>query len=114
VASILGQRAEDIRTFELRRLGAVALLHAGGFFLGYWAARWFSQAETASRTISIEVGRQNSGLGAVLAKNSFPTLPAAVRPWALSAVFHSLIGSALAGWWRWRRSREAVDLGNTR
>lgn len=106
MASILGQRAEDIRTFELRRLGAVALLHAGGFFLGYWAARWFSQAETASRTISIEVGRQNSGLGAVLAKNSFPTLPA--------AVFHSLIGSALAGWWRWRRSREAVDLGNTR
>lgn len=111
VASIMGQRAEDIRESGARLLGAVAALHAGGFLLGYWAARVLGQPEVASRTIAIEVGMQNSGLGAVLAKNNFPALPAAVTPCAISAVFHSLIGSALAGWWRWRGARDALDSG---
>ncbi len=43
---------------------------------------------------------QNSGLGVVLAKSSFPQMPAAPTPCAISAVFHSVIGSILAGIWR--------------
>ncbi len=57
----------------------------------------------AQRTISIEVGTQNSGLAVVLARSGgFASLLTAL-PSAISAVIHCLIGSALAAVWR-RRS----------
>jgi BASS family bile acid:Na+ symporter len=45
---------------------------------------------------------QNSGLGVALAQKNFPQLPTAPVPCAISSVFHSVIGSVLAGIWRWR------------
>ena len=56
---------------------------------------------TVARTVSIEVGMQNSGLGVVLARKHFAD-PLTAVPCAISSVFHSVIGSLLAGWWRWR------------
>lgn len=105
VASVLGSRADDIRRAPLRLVSSVFLLHGAGFALGYVVARLVGMDLIRARTISIEVGMQNSGLGTVLARNNFPELPAAPTPCAMSAVFHSLIGSALAGYWRWRSDR---------
>ena len=105
VASIIGQNRELVLGSGWRLLAAPALLHAGGFLLGYLAARILRLAEPDARTVSIEVGMQNSGLGSVLAKNSFPGTAAPV-PCAISAVYHSLIGSFLAGFWRWKGFRE--------
>ena len=85
---------------------AVFLLHAGGFALGHFFARLFGYDEIIRRTISIEVGMQNSGLGVVLAQKNFPLLPAAATPCAISAVFHSVIGSLLAAYWRRRLPKE--------
>jgi bile acid:Na+ symporter, BASS family len=99
VASILGQNAERIRSSGAILLLAVFLLHASGFALGYLFARLFGFEEQVRRTISIEVGMQNSGLGVVLAQRHFPGTAAAV-PCAISSVFHSVIGSLLAGIWR--------------
>ena len=61
--------------------------------------------ELIRRTVSIEVGMQNSGLAVVLSRN-FADLPAAATPGAISAVMHSLIGSALAAFWRQRGAGE--------
>lgn len=106
-ASIIGANAGHIRESAGILFLAVALLHAGGFALG-WVFAWaFGYGDTIRRTVSIEVGMQNSGLGAVLARQNFPNLPAAPTPCAISAVFHSVIGSLLAGWWRWRPARDA-------
>jgi BASS family bile acid:Na+ symporter len=55
------------------------------------------------RTVSIEVGMQNSGLGSALAVKHFPSLALAPVPAAISAVYHCLIGSLLAAWWGRRR-----------
>jgi BASS family bile acid:Na+ symporter len=99
-ASIIGQNADKIRQSGLQLMAAVFLLHAGGFGLGYVLARLLGYDETIRRTISIEVGMQNSGLGAMLAQRNFPDLPAAATPCAISATFHSVIGSLLAGLWR--------------
>ena len=79
---------------------AVVMLHAVGFGVGYLFARMFGYDRTISRTISIEVGMQNSGLGVVLAQRHFPTEPLTAVPCAISSVTHSVIGSLLAGWWR--------------
>lgn len=100
-ASIIGQSAQAIMDSGLRLVGAVFLLHAGGFGCGYFFARMLGYEKNIRRTVSIEVGMQNSGLGAVLAKQHFTILAAA--PCAISSVFHSVIGSLLAAVWRLRR-----------
>ena len=101
-ASIIGQNAAAIKKSGAILLLAVFILHAGGFLLGYIASRLLGSDRVTNRTISIEVGMQNSGLGVALAQKNFPALPAAAVPCAISSVFHSVIGSILAGIWRLR------------
>ncbi len=109
-ASIVGQRADDILHSGGVLLTAVFLLHAGGFALGHTFARLFGYDELIRRTVAIEVGMQNSGLGVVLAQRNFPALPATATPCAISATFHSVIGSVMAGLWRLRPvGPEAVE-----
>jgi BASS family bile acid:Na+ symporter len=100
-ASIIGQSAKAIIESGGRLVTAVFLLHLGGFGIGYLFAKAFRYDPIVCRTISIEVGMQNSGLGAVLAKQHFSIIAAA--PCAVSSVFHSVIGSFLAAIWRLRR-----------
>ncbi len=99
VASAIGQNRELVLTSGWRLLAAPALLHLGGFGLGYLAARVLRLQERDCRTLSIEVGMQNSGLGTHLASKSFPGTSAPL-PCAISAVYHSILGSILAAWWR--------------
>lgn len=96
--SILGSSAETLKEYGLPLLGAVFLLHSGGFALGYALARLFGYDEAIRRTVSIEVGMQNSGLGSALATTHFNLLTAA--PCSVSAAMHSVIGSFLAAIWR--------------
>ncbi|MDD3798330.1 MAG: bile acid:sodium symporter family protein [Novosphingobium sp.] len=89
---------------------SVLLLHASGFGLGYVLARVLGLGLSERRTVGIEVGMQNSGLGATLASSQsfvaqFPNpVQAALAPVpsALSSVCHVLIGSLLAAVWRRR------------
>jgi BASS family bile acid:Na+ symporter len=104
-ASIIGQNAEAIKAGAATLMLAVFLLHAGGFALGYLTTRLLGWPRRTARTVSIEVGMQNSGLGVVLARRHFAD-PLTAVPCAISSVFHSVIGSILAAWWR-RRDRAA-------
>lgn len=100
-ASIIGSSAQAVLNSGGKLVLAVFLLHSGGFLLGYYFARLFGYGQTVCRTISIEVGMQNSGLGAALARAHFAN-PLTAVPCAISATFHSVIGSILAGIWRLR------------
>jgi BASS family bile acid:Na+ symporter len=106
-ASIIGGSSAAIKGAALRLIGAVFCLHAGGFALGYLVARLTGWDRQVARTVSIEVGMQNSGLGVVLARKHFAD-PLTAVPCAISSVFHSVIGSVLAGWWRWRDGRTGI------
>jgi BASS family bile acid:Na+ symporter len=87
---------------------AAGLLHLGGFFLGYLCARFLGKNSQESQTLSIEVGMQNSGLGAALATQNFPTMPMAPAPCAMSAILHCLIGSVLASFWSSLNEKNSV------
>jgi BASS family bile acid:Na+ symporter len=110
VGGIVGGAKAQIAQHAGVLLLATFLLHACGFALGYGLARALGLGEVEARTISIEVGMQNSGLGSGLAKTpAFAAQFASVQqaalapvPAAISAVWHVLIGSLLAGWWRRR------------
>ncbi|MEM6532305.1 MAG: bile acid:sodium symporter family protein [Myxococcota bacterium] len=99
--SILGGSASTVRESGLTLLGVVGLLHSLAFASGYLFARLLGYDELIRRTISIEVGMQNSGLATVLARSHF-TDPLTALPGAISAAVHSVIGSALAALWRAR------------
>lgn len=99
VASIVGAGRDAILKSGASLILAVFSLHAFGFLFGYLFSRIWIGREIAARTISIEVGMQNSGLGVVLARQNFSN-PLVAIPSAISSVFHSLIASSLAAIWR--------------
>lgn len=100
-ASIIGGDVDAVKESGLRLLGVVALLHAIAFASGYGFAVVLGYDELIRRTISIEVGMQNSGLATVLARTHFVD-PLTAIPGALSAAIHSILGSILAVLWRSR------------
>ena len=108
VGGIVGGAKDLIREHAGELLLATFLLHAFGFGLGYLLAKVLKLGVIERRTISIEVGMQNSGLGSGLASTpgfaaqfaSATQAALAPVPAALSAVWHVCIGSLLASWWR--------------
>jgi BASS family bile acid:Na+ symporter len=103
VASIVGSQRQALLAQGPQLLLAALLLHGGGFVLGWLIPALAGQPQAVCRTVSIEVGMQNSGLAVVLARSGFAASPLTALPGAISAVVHSVLGSLLAGWWR-RRS----------
>jgi len=60
--------------------------------LGFFICFLIFKNATVAKTIAIEVGMQNSGLGVVLARENF-SHPSVAIPAALSSLIHSLYGS---------------------
>lgn len=82
-------------------IAAVLLHNISGYFLGYWSAVLLRMDERDRRTIAIEVGLQNAGLGSSLAMmmNKLSTVGLAA---AIFAPTMNITGSSLALWWRSR------------
>ena len=95
VASIIGQGKEIILSSGFKLLLCLLILHLLGFVIGYFASYYLFKNKLVSRTISIEVGMQNSGLGVVLAQQNF-TNPMTAIPAAISSLIHSIYGSVYA------------------
>ena len=104
-ASIIGSSSAAILAAGPALLGAVATLHSLGFAAGYFASKGLGFAEKDRRTVSIEVGMQNSALGVVLATAHFAD-PLVAVPCAISATVHSCVGSLVAGAWRLRDEKK--------
>ena len=77
---------------------AVVLHNLLGLCCGYGIARLTGLNVKQCRTIAIEVGMQNSGLGVALAVKYFS--PMAALPGAVFSIWHNIAGSVLAGYWR--------------
>ena len=75
------------------------IIHNGiGLLGGYWGGRLFGFDESTCRTMSLEVGMQNSALAATLGNTYFSALSA--LPAAVFSVWHNISGSLLAGYWQ--------------
>ena len=92
VASIIGQGKDIILSSGLSLIFSIMILHLLGFLVGYFFSYVVTKNKIVSRTISIEVGMQNSGLGVVLARENFIN-PATAIPSAISSLVHSIYGS---------------------
>jgi bile acid:Na+ symporter, BASS family len=80
----------------------VGLIHnLAGYLLGYFSARLAKMPERDCRTIAIEVGLQNAGLGSGLALAMGKLATVGLAP-AVFAPIMNITGSSLALWWRSR------------
>ncbi|MES2594859.1 MAG: bile acid:sodium symporter family protein [Verrucomicrobiota bacterium] len=87
---------------------AAFLLHVFGFAVGYTIPKLLRYPESIARTVSIEVGMQNGGMAAALARQHFPTMPLASAAAVFSGVMQNIIGGFAAAWWKRRSCNESA------
>lgn len=109
--SIVAQSAEAVIANAGKLAVAAVLLHMVGFVFGYVLSRVLRFNEEISRTIAIEVGMQNGGMAAVLAKRNFPMDPMVAVPAVFSSVVQTIIGSLFASYWRRRPIKDPISEG---
>ncbi|MFB6346382.1 MAG: hypothetical protein ABEK50_11525, partial [bacterium] len=90
----------------------VILHNLSGLLLGYWGGSYFGLPLESVRSVSIEVGMQNSGLAVALADVLRDTLSASgystgelavlALPAVLFSIWHNISGPILAS--RWSKS----------
>ena len=98
VLAVVSTSAATILSAGLLVLLVVACHNVLGYLLGYGAGRLVGRSARIRRTISIEVGMQNSGLAATLAASYFS--PEAALPGAVFSTWHNLSGAVLAAVYR--------------
>lgn len=96
VISVVAANAVKLRDCGILIMAVVVLHNLSGYALGYLAARMMRFTADKARTVSIEVGMQNSGLACSLAATHFPNLAMASVPGALFSVWHNISGALLA------------------
>ena len=97
VAFIIGINKSLLIDMPLLLFLAVILHNGLGYVFGYGLSKILRFSEINARTIAIEVGMQNSGLGLTLA-NQFFNVSAAL-PSALFSIWHNLSGVFVAKKW---------------
>jgi len=97
IAVIVALNHDRLGDLALPVVIAVAAHNLLGLACGYLLARLLGFDQRVSRTLAIEVGMQNSGLGVALAGKYFAA--AAALPGAVFSVWHNISGSALAAFW---------------
>jgi BASS family bile acid:Na+ symporter len=102
-SAVVAVNAKNIADTGLLILLIVALHNVLGLILGFLVAKALKLNFADQKAISIEVGMQNSGLGAALAVAHFSPLSAV--PSAIFSVWHNISGPLLATWWGKRANR---------
>ena len=105
IGIIVALNAQQIPQLAFPVIIAVILHNGLGLASGYAIAKWLGYNEKICRTLAIEVGMQNSGLGVALATKYFTAITA--LPAAFFSIWHNITGSLLAAYWT-RKSKDAA------
>ncbi len=98
VCAVVAASQAKIAESGLLIMALVMLHNSFGYLLGYFTGKLFELPLPQRKSLSLEVGMQNSGLGAALAAAHFS--PLAAVPSALFSVWHNISGALLATYFR--------------
>lgn len=98
IGIIVALNADELGTLTISVGLAVMLHNLSGLLAGYYVGRLTGQTEATCRTLAIEIGMQNSGLGVALAIKYFS--PVVAIPAALFSIWHNISGSIIARYWK--------------
>ena len=104
IGIIMASNHTELPKLALPVIIAVILHNGSGLAGGFLIPRILGFDEKTCRTLSIEVGMQNSGLGVVLADRFFSAM--AALPGAIFSVWHNISGALLAAVWSRQNARE--------
>lgn len=96
VAAVVSVSKDKIVESGLLIFAVVALHNALGYLIGYMASCLLRLPLSDSKAVAIEVGMQNSGLGAALAALHFQANPLIAVPSAVFSFWHNISGPILA------------------
>ncbi len=99
---IVAASAEAIAQHFGRLALAALVLHVIGFTVGYLLPKLLRFPESVARTVSIEVGMQNGGMAASLARLHFAAMPLAAAAGVFSGVMQNILGGIAAAIWKRR------------
>lgn len=105
VTIVVALNRDQLLEVGLILVAASAVHNLLGFVLGYWVSRATGLSKRDSRTLSIEVGLKNGGLGMGLALEALNSPNAALAP-IVFGKWMNISGSALANFWRDRPTGE--------
>ncbi|HUH57692.1 MAG TPA: bile acid:sodium symporter, partial [Pseudomonadales bacterium] len=108
IGIVVAVNANDLADVGFAVVIAVILHNTLGLLIAYSLAKLSGQTEVIARTIALEVGMQNSGLGVALAFKFFG--PASAIPGALFSIWHNISASVLASFWKWQTERKIREL----
>jgi len=103
IAIVTALNANNLMQLTSVIIIAVMLHNLFGLAAGYFLTRAMGYDIQTARTLAIEVGMQNSGLGTALAVKYFGAT--AALPGALFSIWHNLSGAFLAHYWRNKSNR---------
>ncbi|OMP66476.1 bile acid:sodium symporter family protein [Domibacillus epiphyticus] len=104
VAAVVSGSKDKIVESGLLIFGVVILHNGLGYLFGYLAGKLFKMPYEDKKALAIEVGMQNSGLGAALAAAHFS--PLAAVPSAIFSFWHNISGPLLATYWARKAERK--------
>lgn len=96
ITAVVSNNVENILASGLLIFAVVILHNVLGYLVGFLLGKVLRFDLKDTKTLSIEVGMQNSGLAATLAATHFS--PIAAVPGALFSVWHNISGSLAANW----------------
>lgn len=105
IATVVALSREKLAQLQPVIFWALLAVNGLGYLAGYAAGRLMRLPDTMRRALTLEVGMQNAGLGALLATEWFAHAPAAAIPPALYTFGCMFTGTLLAHLWaRWPAS----------
>ena len=96
IMAVVAANASKIMTVGWLIVVVVMLHNLCGYALGYGVGKLLGLSRDQMRTLSIEVGMQNSGLATSLATVHFATMPLAAVPGTVFSVWHNISGAIYA------------------
>ena len=96
ITAVVAANAAKIMTVGWLIVVVVMLHNLCGYALGYGVGKVLGLSRDQMRTLSIEVGMQNSGLATSLATVHFATMPLAAVPGTVFSVWHNISGAIYA------------------
>ena len=96
IMAVVSANAAKLMTSGLLIIAVVMLHNVLGYAFGYGVGRVLGLSKAQMRTLSIEVGMQNSGLATSLALTHFATMPLAAVPGTVFSVWHNISGAVYA------------------
>ncbi len=109
IAIVVAISKDKLTQFQANVLVALILVNLLGYVAGYCGGLGMRLPEPMRRALTLEVGMQNAGLGAVLASSLFPGKSMIALPPVLYMVGCMLTGTALAQFWSKRYTDQPAE-----